>query len=283
MNSSLETVAVAILELVDTEVDEFDALDRMTVLCRRCVDVFDIASSGVFLADSRDSVQAIAASSEQATLLELFQIDNQEGPGLDAFRTGRAVFHGDLRGLSPWPRFGRAAIEIGLVSVHALPMRVRDTVVGSLNLFMTEPGPLWDTDLALAQALAHAAAIGLLQNKTVSDLRRVTTQLQQALSSRVIIEQAKGTIAERAGVGMDEAFEQLRSYARAHKTKLANVALAVVAHTLTEAEIEVVTGTATDLARVPYGARQASGAEMLPHPEPGEGSADHRGVPLQDV
>ena len=177
-----------------------------------------------------------------ATRLELVQIDNEEGPGIDALRSGRAVFHGDLSGASPWPRFGRAAVAAGLVSVHALPMQVRGTVVGSLNLFVSRPGPLWEADVNLAQAFAHAAAMGLLQNKTIGELNKLTGQLRRALSTRVIIEQAKGTISERAGVGMDEAFEQLRSYARTHKMKLTSVALAVVAHTLTDAEIEIISG-----------------------------------------
>ena len=121
-------------------------------------------------------------------------------------------------------------------------MQVRDTVVGSLNLYIANPGSLWDADVNLAQAFAHAAAMGLLQHKTIDELHQESAQLKRALSSRVIIEQAKGTIAERAGVGMDEAFEQLRSYARTHKMKLTSVALAVVAHTLTDAEIEIISG-----------------------------------------
>jgi len=238
MNGSLETVAATFLQLVDTTGDDFDPLEVLTMLSRRCVDLFDASSSGILLADTHDGVQAIAASSEQATLLELFQIDNQEGPGLDAFRSGDAICHGDLSAVSPWPQFARAAADVGIVAVHAFPMQAHDTVVGSLNLFMSKPGTLSDADVTLAQAFANAAAIGLLQNKTVSDLHQLTAQLERALSSRVIIEQAKGTIAERAGVGMDEAFEQLRSYARTHKMKLTNVALAVVAHTLTDSEIE---------------------------------------------
>jgi hypothetical protein len=158
-------------------------------------------------------------------------------------------------------------------------MRVRDTVVGSLNLFMAKPGPLWDADVSLAQAFAHAAAIGLLQNKTVSDLHQLTAQLQRALSSRVIIEQAKGTIAERAGVGMDEAFEQLRSYARTHKMKLTSVALAVVAHTLTDAEIEIIGGLDARLHDVPYGSQPATNDEMSPDADQGAAPpVDHEAV-----
>jgi transcriptional regulator with GAF, ATPase, and Fis domain len=242
MNGSLETVASTFLQLTDATNEQFDVLELMTTLSRRCVELFDVTSSGVLLADGAHGVQAIAATSEQAATLEHLQVDNDEGPGIDAFRCGRAVSHDDLGLTSPWPGFSRAAVDAGLVSVHALPMRVRDTVVGSLNLFNTRPGRLWEADVNLAQAFAHAAAMGLLQNKTIGELHQQTAQLKRALSTRVIIEQAKGTIAERAGIGMDEAFEQLRSYARTHKMKLTSVALAVVAHTLTDAEIEIISG-----------------------------------------
>ena len=117
-------------------------------------------------------------------------------------------------------------------------MRLRDTVVGTLNLFMSEPGPLSDADVSVAQAFASAITIALLQDKAASDAHELTAQLQGTLNSRIIIEQAKGIIAERDGIGMDEAFERLRSYARTHSKKLADIALAVVAHTLTPAEME---------------------------------------------
>ena len=254
VNGSLDAVASTFLELVDATNDEFDVLDLMTTLSHRCVELFDVTSSGVLLADGDHGVQAVAATSEQTTRLELVQIDNEEGPGLDAFRTGRAVSHCDLRRSSPWPRFGPAAVEAGLLSVHALPMRVRDVMVGSLTLFGARPGPLRHADVNLAQAFAQAAAMGLVQNKTIGELHELTAQLKRALSTRVIIEQAKGTIAERAGIGMDEAFEQLRSYARTHKMKLTSVALAVVAHTLTDAEIEVISGLDPDLPAASRGA-----------------------------
>ncbi|MGO9876516.1 MAG: ANTAR domain-containing protein [Acidimicrobiia bacterium] len=122
-------------------------------------------------------------------------------------------------------------------------MRLRDTVLGTLNLFMTQPGPLSEADVTVAQAFADAATIALLQDRAIKNLQQLTAQLQDALNSRVVIEQAKGTLAERAGIGMDEAFERLRAYARGHNTKLDSVAIAVVAHTLTTSELDALIGT----------------------------------------
>lgn len=233
-----EILAETFLQLADTVVDDFDVIELLTMLSGRCVDLLDASATGILLVDIHGTLQVVAASSETATLLELFQLQNEEGPCLDAFRTGKAVVHGDLAAESPWPNFARAAVESGFLSVHAFPMRLRETVLGTLNLFMAKAEPLSDADVAVAQALAHAATIALLHDKAATDLHQLTAQLQGALNSRVTIEQAKGTIAERAGVGMDEAFERLRSYAREHNSKLTDIAQAVVAHTLSTAEIE---------------------------------------------
>lgn len=178
----------------------------------------------------------MAASSEQANVLELFQIQSQEGPCLDAFRTGQAVAHSDLRLPSLWPRFAAMAVPAGFRSVHAFPMAVRAKVLGTLNLFMTGPGPLTSSDAVIAQALAHAATLTLLQNQAAMDSQRLTGQLQRALNSRVTIEQAKGVISELARVGTDEAFTRLRFYARSHNAKLTDVASAVIKRTLPEAD-----------------------------------------------
>jgi len=233
-----EVLAETFLQLADTIVDDFDVHDVLTTLSGRCVELLDASATGVLLADVHGTLQVVAASSETAKLLEMLQLQNEEGPCLDAFRTGKPVTHSDLASTNPWPRFGRAATAGGFRSVHAFPMRLRDIVLGTLNLFMANPGPLSDADVAVAQAFAHAATIALLQDKAASDAQELTAQLQGALNSRIIIEQAKGTIAERDGIEMDEAFDRLRSYARTHSKKLADIAQAVVAHTLTTAELE---------------------------------------------
>jgi len=227
-----ELLAATFLQLADTLVEDFDVIELLTMLSDRCVELLDAAASGIMVANARGDLQVMAASSEDANLLELFQVQNEEGPCLDAFRSGQPVVHANLAECSPWPRFGELAMSAGLPSVHAFPMRVRTQVLGTLNLFMAVPGPLSPADVVVAQALAHAATLALLHNEAAQDSQRMTAQLQEALNSRVTIEQAKGAIAERAHVGTDEAFSRLRGFARHHNLKLTDVARAVVTRTL---------------------------------------------------
>jgi GAF domain-containing protein len=235
--ASRETLlADTFLRLADNLVDDFDVIDVLSTLSSRCVELLGAAASGILLADIGGALQVMAASNEQVNVLELFQIQSQEGPCLDAFHTGQAVAQGDLRSDNPWPRFTAMALEAGFQAVHAFPMAVRAKVLGTLNLFMTEPGPLSPSDVAVAQALAHGATLALLQNQATLDSQRLTGQLQRALNSRVTIEQAKGVISELARVGTDEAFNRLRSFARDHNAKLTDVAIALVQRTLPEAD-----------------------------------------------
>ena len=227
-----ELLAATFLQLADTLVEDFDVVELLTMLSDRCVELLDAAATGIMVANARGDLQVMAASSEDANLLELFQIQNEQGPCLDAFRSGQPVVHANLGAGSPWPRFAEMAMTAGLPSVHAFPMRVRSQVLGTLNLFMATPRPLSDADVVVAQALAHAATLALLHNEAAQDSQRLTGQLQGALNSRVTIEQAKGAIAERAQIGTDEAFSRLRDYARDHNLKLTDVARGVVARTL---------------------------------------------------
>lgn len=229
-------LASTFLTLADTLVDDFDVVEVLTTLCGRCVDLLGTSASGILLADSRGALHVMAASGEQANLLELFQIQNEEGPCLDSFRSGRAVMHNDLGTESPWPRFAHAARRAGFNAVHAFPMVVRSNVVGTLNLFMEDPRPLQPADIDVAQALAHAATLTVLQNRATEDSHRLTAQLQGALDSRIAIEQAKGVVSELGQVGTDEAFTWLRSFARSKNRKLTDVATAVVDRTLETAE-----------------------------------------------
>lgn len=232
-----ELLAQTFVELADTLVDDFDVIELLTMLSERCVELLDAAGTGILLGDHRDTLQMIAASSEAAQLLELFQLQTQEGPCLDCYRSGEPVVHPDLSTANPWPRFGAVALEAGLPSVHAFPMRLRHQVVGTLNLFMSQVGPLSIADIAVAQALAHAATIAILQDNAARDARTTIGQFQHALNSRVAIEQAKGVVSERAGVTMDEAFARLRSHSRSHNLKLSQVAASLVERTLPDAQV----------------------------------------------
>lgn len=191
----------------------------------RSVRLLAASAAGVLLADPRGELRVAAASSEEAGLLELFQLQNEEGPCLECFRTGRAVTATDLAGPAPrWPRFAEAAAGAGFATVEALPMRLRDQVIGALNLFRAGPARFGPADLRIGQALADVATIGLLHVRNVRRRETVAEQLQAALNSRVMIEQAKGKLAERLSIDMDRAFVMLRDYARNSNQHLTDVA-----------------------------------------------------------
>jgi len=204
-------------------------IDMVTVLTSRSVELLQAAAAGILLADRSGHLRVMAASTEQIAVLELFQVQNEEGPCLDSFRTGEVVIDSDMGPGSIWPRFAAESVAAGYPSVCAVPLRLRDAVLGGLNLFMTERVGLSATDIALAQALADVASIAIIQNQAALDAADREARLQQALNSRVAIEQAKGMLAEHAGVDMDEAFNRLRRFARNHNRRLTEVAESLVA------------------------------------------------------
>lgn len=225
-----ERLVETFVELADTLVDDFDVIDFLHLLADRCVELLDVDAAGLLLADQRGRLRLIATSNEQARLLELFQLQNDEGPCLEAFAAGSPVSHPDLTGAGErWPRFAAAATEAGFAAVDALPMRLRSEVIGALNLFRGRPGEMDTTALRTASALVDVATIGLLQHRSIHHHQVLTEQLQAALNSRVVIEQAKGLVAERLGVDMDTAFAALRGHARRHNRKLSLVAREVIA------------------------------------------------------
>jgi hypothetical protein len=213
------------IELADTMVADFDVIDFLHLLTDRSVVLLSASAAGVMLADPRGELRVAASSNEAAGLLELFQIQNDQGPCLDCFRTGQPVTAADLAGPGQqWPRFAAAATGSGFRAVEALPMRLRDQVIGALNLFRVAAGPFDPAELRIGQALADVATIGLLHERNVRRSETVAEQLQGALNSRVVIEQAKGKLAERRSINMDQAFVLLRDYARNSNQRLTDVA-----------------------------------------------------------
>ena len=217
------------VELADTLVDDFDVVELLTLLAHRCVEMLDVAAAGLMLVASGGDLRVIASSSEEMRLVELFEIQAQEGPCPDCYRTGEPTVHENLAcDDAPWPLFGPVALKAGFLSVHALPMRLRGVTIGALNLFRTEAGLLEEPDVVAAQALADVATIAILQHRAAIQAHLLVDQLNHALNSRVMIEQAKGILAERAGLDMEGAFAWLRKQARDHNQLLVDVARSII-------------------------------------------------------
>src|SRR6202046_3744445 len=217
------------VELTDTMVAGFDVIDFLHVLTDRSVLLLDVSAAGLLLADPRGELRVVAASSEAARLLELFQLQNDQGPCLDCFRSGRPVTAAARAAeAARWPRFAAAAREAGFGAVQALPMRLRNQVIGALNLFRASPGTFDPADIRVGQALADVATISLLQERSMRHSDTLNEQLQTALNSRVVIEQAKGKLAERLGLDMGQAFSLLRDHARARNLRLSALAQAFI-------------------------------------------------------
>jgi transcriptional regulator with GAF, ATPase, and Fis domain len=233
-----EQLAEAFVEAADTLVDDFDVIEFLHTLAQRCVTLLEIDAAGLMLADQRGTLHATAASAENARLLELFELQTDAGPCLDAFRTGEPIVNADLHANEHrWPRFAEAAEAAGYVSVHALPLRLRSTVIGALNLFCAQLGSLSEEDIRTGQALADVATIGILAQRNLQQAELLTTQLQTALNSRVIIEQAKGVLAERHQITVDEGFRLLREYSRSRNRLLSDVARDVALRAPAAAEL----------------------------------------------
>jgi transcriptional regulator with GAF, ATPase, and Fis domain len=226
-------ITTAFVSIASSMADGADVVDLLSGLTSDCARLLDISSAGLLLADSHGVLNVLAASSERTRDLEIFQLQRDEGPCLDCFRTGAPVSVSDLSSeMERWPQFAPAAMAAGFAAVHALPMRLRGTTLGALNLFNDEPGKLTTGDLDLAQALAHVASIALVADKAASDKETINQQLRTALTSRIAIEQAKGVLAQLGGLDMDQAFAVLRRYARDHNARLSDVAQQVVSRRL---------------------------------------------------
>ncbi|MGZ4587425.1 MAG: GAF and ANTAR domain-containing protein [Mycobacteriaceae bacterium] len=228
----------AFVELSGELVDGYDMVDLLAEWTANCARLLDVAAAGLLLADGRGVLHLVAASSERTHHLEVFQLQRHQGPCLDCFHSGAAVIVPDLVAESArWPDFATVAQSVGIASVHAFPMRLRDRALGTLGLFGDAPGRLDEDDLELAQALVHVASVAIVNEKAASDREMVNAQLQHALTSRIVLEQAKGVLASAGQLTMDDAFRVLRRYARDHGRKLSIVADGVVQRELRAQEL----------------------------------------------
>jgi transcriptional regulator with GAF, ATPase, and Fis domain len=211
----------------------YDVVEMLTRLTTHCADLLDVTSAGLLLADGKGVLHLAASSSERTEHLETFQLQRKQGPCLDSYRYSKVVIVPDLQDEHRrWPEFVRAASVAGFVSVHAMPMLLRDQSIGTLGLFGTSVGRLATDDLDLAQALAHVASLAIVNENAAADRVSVNAQLQRALTSRIVLEQAKGVIAHTGALDMSVAFDVLRRYARDHARKMSDVAAEVVSREL---------------------------------------------------
>jgi transcriptional regulator with GAF, ATPase, and Fis domain len=232
------TLTQAFVSIANSLVDGVDVVELLSGLTTDCARLLDVASAGLLLADGHGVLHVLAASSERTRDLEMFQLQRDQGPCLDCYGTGVPVKVDDLSAQAErWPQFVPAALDAGFASVHAVPLRLRDTVLGALNLFGTEVGPLRPDDLDLAQALAHVASIALVADRAASDKETINQQLQTALTSRITIEQAKGILSQHGNLDMEQSFAALRGYARKHNQRLSDVAKHVVTRELPSAQL----------------------------------------------
>ncbi len=225
-----ELIGIAFVDLADTLVDDYDVIDFLHRLTVQCVLLLGVSEAGVVLTAPGDTLSVLASSSERMHILELLEVQAEDGPCLDCWRTGDVVCQDRLEEATDrWPLFAPSALAAGFRSVYAVPMRLRNERIGAVNLFADHTAGLSEGDERLAQALAGVATIGILHERFLRHHQGLTEQLEAALSSRVALEQAKGVVAQQAGVEMDEAFGLLRGFARQHNLLLSSLAGDVIA------------------------------------------------------
>jgi GAF domain-containing protein len=209
------------------------------MLADRCVEVLEVSDAGLMLLAPEGDLRLVASSSEAMRVVELYELQSSEGPCQDCYRTGETVMSRDLATVNGrWPNFAPVAVAAGFRSAHAIPLRLRRQVIGALNLFRTDAGTLASNDLLAGQALADMATIAILQHRAAVESQLLNEELNFALNSRVLIEQAKGVLAERAGIDVQQAFSRLRAYARNHNLRLVDVAEQVIDHALGTAAVD---------------------------------------------
>jgi transcriptional regulator with GAF, ATPase, and Fis domain len=224
-----ERLANAFVGLADTLVADYDVIELAQQLIDSTMTLLPIDAAGILLGDPKGELHVFASSSEQTRLLELLQVEADIGPCLEAYRTGQPVLVAELEAeAARWPAFAERAAEYGFNAVTALPLRLRAERVGALNLFRNQTGMMTPADVVVAQALADVATIGILHQRVLTQSELVNQQLQTALNTRLIIEQAKGVLAERGTIDMDRAFNLLRGHARNTNRRLADLARDVV-------------------------------------------------------
>ena len=194
--------------VLDPSLDVLDAMDRVIDACVRFTSATE---AGVVLADADGSLNVIASSSERTSDAEEAQLGTDEGPCLDCYRSGTTIDVPDVSTHeAEWPTFARTMRERGLVGTFAEPIRLRAATIGSLCVFADHGRGHDDRDVVLLQLLADAASAALARQRGTGPLRTLDEQVEDAIEARVTVEQAKGALAHRRGVRIDEAFQLIR-------------------------------------------------------------------------
>ena len=231
-------LSAAFVKLAGTLTADFDLVDLLQTLAEECAAILDTQAAGIMLVDATGTLQLIVSTSEETSLVEVMALNAGQGPCVDCFTTGKPVTVGDIANSDgQWPAFQDEAVRNGFKSFHATPLRIQNRVIGVLNLFSTKIGELRGEDIAVAQALSDVSAIGLLQERSLADKTLVTNQLQQAIDARVLIEQAKGALAQLGNVPVTDAFALLRQYAHEHDLTLKAASQAAINHDITESSL----------------------------------------------
>lgn len=233
------TLVHTFVELADSLVDDFDLVELLTLVADRSVEVLDVAAAGLMVGAPDGELRVVASSSDAMRVLELFEVQAEEGPCPECYRTGKPVINEQLTSVDArWPNFAPRALAAGFRSVHALPMRLRGRTIGALNLFRATEGVLGSADVVAAQAFADVATIAILSHQAAAEAQAINDQLTKALNSRIVIEQAKGMVAQETGLDMGHSFNRFRTHARNHNLRLADVAASIIDGTLPPANLD---------------------------------------------
>ncbi len=220
-------------KLADTLVAGYDVVDLLQTLVDSCEELLSATEAGILLADDQGYLEVVASTSESSALVELLQLGAEAGPGERSFETGQPIHLAEIARSDEWPEFRERTLARHLLSLDVFPLRLRDTIIGTLTVFRDSVGEMAESDRVAAQAFADVATIGILHERSLRESTIVREQLQHALGSRIVVEQAKGMVAHTRQLSVDDAFDLIRAYARAHRMGIGTVAAGIVARTLT--------------------------------------------------
>ncbi|WP_353942775.1 GAF and ANTAR domain-containing protein [Streptomyces sp. HUAS MG91] len=233
-------LAATLVEFADTLIGDFDPALHLSRLADRCLEFLDARGAAVTLLEGNGRPGPLVHGARQPqSVRELLEWEQESGPVRDSLAPGRTALAVSLvsrEAAARWPEFTAAARRFGIASTYAVPLCRHETLLGALSVYAPHP-PSAHGELAIAQTLADATTVGLLNHRAYAQYRKVAGQLREALASRVRIEQAKGMLAERWGTTPDGAFDTLRQYARRNRRPLDQVARAVVHRTLTDSQL----------------------------------------------